>query len=64
MDRASPAGCPEPLLLEPLSRLKAVAVFAFWAEITRLPGHCEERRVPENATAHTIPSRFTIVAHM
>jgi len=27
-------------------------------------GHWAERSVPENATAHTTPSRFTAVAHM
>jgi len=57
-------GWPDPLLDEWLSRLNALAVLAFWAEITRLPGHSAERSVPENATAHTMPSRFTIVAHM
>jgi hypothetical protein len=31
---------PEPLLFEELSKLKEFAVFAFCAEITRLPGHC------------------------
>src|SRR5207248_2305742 len=46
------------------SRLNAFAVLAFCAEITRLPGHCAPRSPPENATAHTIPSRSTMVAHM
>ncbi len=39
VERAKPWGCPEPLLDELLSRLKALAVLAFCAEITRLPGH-------------------------
>jgi hypothetical protein len=43
-------------------RLNALAVFAFCAEMTRLPGHCEPRSAPVNATAHTIPSRLTIGA--
>jgi hypothetical protein len=37
---------------------------AFCAEITRLPGHCEPRFAPVNATAQTMPSRSTIVPHM
>ena len=64
MDNASPAACPEPLLEDLLSRPNAFAVLAFWAEITRLPGHWAARSTPENATAHTMPSRFTSVAHM
>jgi len=32
--------------------------------MTRLPGHSEPRSAPVNATAHTIPSRFTTVPHM
>jgi hypothetical protein len=32
--------------------LKAFAVLAFCAEITRLPGHCDPRSTPEKATAH------------
>src|SRR5271165_2969565 len=47
-----------------LGRLKALAVFAFCAEITRLPGHCDPRSAPVNATAHTTPSRLTTVAHI
>ena len=39
-------------------------MLAFCAEITRLPGHCAPRSPPENATAQTIPSRSTTVAHM
>src|SRR5262249_23142828 len=45
-------------------RLNSFAVFAFCAESTRLPGHCWVRSPPVNATAHTTPSRSTIVAHM
>ena len=51
-------------LADELSRLKAFAVFAFCAEITRLPGHCAPRLTPENATAQTMPSRSTMVAHI
>ena len=43
----------EPLLDELASRLNALAVLAFCAEMTRLPGHWAPRLVPENATAHT-----------
>ena len=44
------------------SVLKALAVFAFWAEITRLPGHGSE---PFNfATAQTRPLESTRVAHI
>jgi hypothetical protein len=64
VDSARPFGCPEPLLNELLSRLNAVAVLAFCAEITRLPGHWAAAFTPENATAQTRPSRFTIVAHI
>src|SRR5262249_45085738 len=64
VERARPAGCPRPLLFDELSRLKAFAEFAFWAEITRLPGHCAPRLAPVNATAQTTPSRSTIVAHI
>src|SRR5690349_20678431 len=32
--------------------------------MTRLPGHCDPRSSPENATAHTTPSRSTIVPHI
>src|SRR4051812_46434628 len=45
-------------------RLKALAVLAFCAEITRLPGHWSPRSSPVNATAHTTPSRLTTVAHI
>jgi len=48
----------------PAGRLKPLAVFAFWAEITRLSNHCSLRLAPENATAQTIPSSFTMVAHI
>src|SRR4030088_2795614 len=44
-----------------LSVLKALAVFAFSAEITRLPGHSAPRFGPVNTTAQTIPSRLTTV---
>ena len=54
MDSARPFGCPDPLLEELLSRLNAVAVLAFCAEITRLPGHWAAAFTPENATAQTI----------
>ena len=64
MDSARPFGCPDPLLEELLSRLNALAVLAFCAEITRLPGHWAAAFTPENATAQTTPSRFTRVAHM
>jgi hypothetical protein len=47
-----------------VGRLNAFAVFAFCAEITRLPGHWSPRALPVNATAHTIPSRLTTVPHM
>src|SRR5205807_145849 len=64
VESAKPAGRPDPLLDDELSRLKALAVLAFCAEMTRLPGHCAPRFTPENATAHTTPSRFTMVAHI
>src|SRR5512134_932453 len=64
VDRASPLGWPDPPLAEELSRLKALAVLAFCAEITRLPGHWLPLLVPEKATAQTTPSRSTMVAHM
>src|SRR5580765_6374571 len=47
-----------------LGRLKELAVFAFCAEMTRLPGHSSPRSLPVNATAQTTPSRLTIVPHM
>ena len=47
-----------------VSRLKALAVFAFWAAITRLPGHWSPRLSPLNTTWSTTPSRSTIAAHM
>src|SRR5262245_52446406 len=55
---------PELLPAEDPSRLKRFAVFAFCAEITRLPSHCDPLVVPENATAQTVPSRATMVAHI
>src|SRR5262249_8511574 len=55
---------PEPLLFAEESKLNEFPVLAFCAEITRLPGHCAPRSVPEKATAHTIPSRSTMVAHI
>ncbi len=51
-------------LFDEASRLKALAVLAFCAEMARLPGHCAPRLTPEKATAHTTPSRFTSVAHI
>src|SRR5207342_3484486 len=45
-------------------RLKAFAVLAFCAEITRLPGHWLPRLAPVNATAQTTPSRLTTVPHI
>src|ERR1700682_2849091 len=57
-------GWPDPSLLEEESRLKAFAVFAFCAEMTRLPGHCAPRLTPVNATAQTVPSRSTMVPHI
>src|SRR5580698_239689 len=60
----NPFACPDPPLLDEASRLNALAVFAFCAEITLLPGHCAPRFTPENATAHTMPSRSTIVPHI
>lgn len=53
-----------PPLTAEVSRLKALAVFAFCAEMTRLPGHRAPRLIPVNATAHTTPSRFTMLPHM
>jgi hypothetical protein len=52
------------LLADERSRLNEFAVLAFCAEITRLPGHCAPRSVPENAIAHTTPSLLTTVAHI
>ena len=41
MERAKPPAAPDdPPLAEESSKLKEFAVLAFWAEITRLPGHC------------------------
>jgi len=34
-----------------LGKLKAFAVFAFCAEMTRLPGHCEPRHQANHAVA-------------
>ncbi len=45
-------------------RLNALAVLAFCAGITRLPGHWSPRSSPVNATARTTPSRLTMVARM
>ncbi len=64
MDSAKPPAWPEPLLLDEASRLKALAVLAFCAEMTRLPGHWAPRLTPEKATAQTTPSRLTRVAHI
>src|SRR5260370_18473132 len=62
VDSAKPAGWAEPLLLDEASRLKALAVFAFCAEMARLPGPWAPRFTPEKATAQTTPSRLTMVA--
>src|SRR5436309_3063828 len=62
VDKASP--CANLVLAVGSPRLNELAVFAFCAEITRLPGHCEPRSAPENATAQTTPSRSTTVAHI
>src|SRR5215470_10736549 len=64
VDSANPLACPEPPLLEAESKLRAEAVFAFCAEITRLARHCALRSTPVNATAQTTPSLSTIVAHI
>ena len=64
MDSERPLACPDPFALEDASRLNEFAVLAFCAEMTRLPGHCAPRSVPLNATAHTTPSRSTIVPHI
>jgi hypothetical protein len=64
VDKARPAAWPEPAELDVESSPSEAAVLAFCAEITRLAPHCDARSVPENATAHTTPSRSTIVAHM
>ena len=45
-------------------RLKALAVLAFCAEMTRLPGHWSPGVSPERVTMTTTPERSTIVAHM
>ena len=64
VESARPFAAPELLLDEDASRLNRFAVLAFWAEITRLPVHWAPRFAPENATAQTLPSRSTRVAHM
>ena len=64
VDSDNPFACPDPALFDEASRLNAFAVFAFCAEITLLPGHCAPRFTPVNATAHTTPSRSTIVPHI
>ena len=43
---------------------KAGEVIDLCAEMTRLPGHCAPRLMPENATAQTTPSRSTMVPHI
>src|SRR5262249_3422273 len=62
VDNASDNPLPPEIALG--SRLNAFAVLAFCAEMTRLPGHCDARFVPVKATAQTMPSRSTMVAHM
>src|SRR3954469_60098 len=52
-----------PLERAKLSVLNAFAVFAFSAEMIRLPGHSAPRFGPVNTTAQTTPSRFTTVPH-
>src|SRR5439155_26476849 len=52
------------MVLAEAARLKALAVLAFWAAMTRLPGHWAARLTPGKATAQTTPSRLTRVAHM
>jgi hypothetical protein len=64
VDSDNPFACPDPPLLDDASRLNAFAVFAFCAAIALLPGHCAPRFTPVNATAHTTPSRSTIVPHI
>src|SRR6185437_16931560 len=62
-----PPGCAAeykfPLDRAKLSRLRALAVLAFSAAISRLPGHCAERLGPLNTTAQIVPSRLTTAAH-
>src|SRR5215475_7920789 len=64
VDKARPDGKALPAGVAPCPRLKSFAVFAFCAEITRLPNHCDVNWLPENATAQTVPSRSTMVRHM
>src|SRR5918994_7604876 len=64
VESARPGGWPDAPEFDVESRVSELAVFAFCAEITRLAGHCAARSDPENATAHTTPSRSTMVAHM
>src|SRR5258707_14933783 len=64
MDGGRRGGSPEALVFDEASRLKALAVLAFWAEMARLPGHWAPRFTPEKATAQTTPSRLTRVAHI
>ena len=47
-----------------LVRLKAFAVLAFCAEMTRLPGHSSVGDSPVKTTSMTTPRRSTIVPHM
>src|SRR5438552_15060147 len=41
-----------------------MAELTVWTKSTRLIVNSADRSEPENATAQTTPSRFTIVAHM
>ena len=59
VDSASPDACPEPPDDEDASRLKAFAAFAFCAEMTRLPSHCDAGVLPENADAFIKECRDT-----
>src|SRR5438270_897211 len=59
-------GCPKPPLLTPLSSMSKTILSGRVAspETPRLPGPWAPRVAPENATAHTMPSRSTRVAHI
>src|SRR5258706_3915831 len=47
-----------------VGKLNELAVFAFWGEMTRLPGHSEPRSAPAKPAAQTTPSRLTMVPHI
>jgi hypothetical protein len=67
MLKSDPPGCAPaykfPVDIAKFDVLKALAVLAFTAAITRLPGHCAARFGPLKAIAQTTPSRFTTAAH-